>query len=127
MDEETNHKLVAEINEIINSRESFIFDNYLNIRFRYFNTYQWPEIDPVRNEICLCLLFGLSQAAITLTNHLMESALKNALIVYHSKQNNTPPRKGKAITDLIEYFSGAFGIYDKTDLSYDIDRACSCL
>lgn len=125
MDQETYIKYEQEINEIVESRNSFIEDNYLMIRNRYYNTYQWPELDPVRHEICLCLFFGLSQAAITLTNHLMESVLKNSLIIHHSKKNNDPPRKGKGLTDLLAKFSEGFSSYDRSELNANINKACS--
>ena len=125
MDQETTQKYNLEISEIINSRKSFIHENYLLIRERYYNTYQWPEIDPVRHEICLCLFFGLPQAAITLTNHLLESTLKNSLIIYHSKKNTEPPRKGKGLTDLINKFSEGISFYDRSELSTNINKACS--
>ncbi len=67
----------------------------------YRNAYDWPEIDPIRNEISLCLMFGLNQAAITLTNHLLENLLKTTLIAYHSKDKFPKDSEGK-VADLIE-------------------------
>lgn len=43
----------------------------------------WIEIQPIRWEVCKCLLFGLPQAAITLTNFYVEALLKDALVVHH--------------------------------------------
>lgn len=124
MGDEIDKILENEVAGIIDSRLPFVYNIYTKIRFRLYNTYQWPELDPVRNEICLCLMFGLSQAAITLTNHLMESVLKYSLIEKLSK-DNTPPRKGKAITDFVGKFADALGIYDNSDLSKNINKACS--
>ena len=124
MDDEIQEILEKEIEEIIDSRMPFVYDIYTKIRYRIYNTYQWPELDPIRNEICLCLMFGLSQASITLTNHLMESVLKYVLIEKHSK-DETPPRKGKAITDFVRKFADALGIYDNSDLNKNINKSCS--
>ena len=46
------------------------------IEVEYSTPYDWPEMDTLRYEICGCISFGLNQAAITLTNHLLESLLK---------------------------------------------------
>ncbi|MDX9694991.1 MAG: DUF4145 domain-containing protein [Bacteroidales bacterium] len=60
--------------------------NYIRIRKSYLNEYGLPELDPIRHEICKCLVLGLYQASITLTNHLIEKYLKFALIYKEKKK-----------------------------------------
>ena len=48
--------------------------------------YNWPLLDAIRHEICDCILVGSTQAAVTLTNHLLEKALKALLM--HSEPSN---------------------------------------
>ncbi|MEK0337195.1 MAG: hypothetical protein QQN41_07165 [Nitrosopumilus sp.] len=74
--------------EILKTCRINVQKKYLSLRHVYTNHYDFPELDPLRHEIALALMFGLNQAAITLTNHLLESALKNFLIAFHSKDSN---------------------------------------
>jgi hypothetical protein len=78
---------IDEVNAIIKGRAKFINKNYILIREAFQNEYQWPELDPLRFEICIALTFGLHQASITLTNHLLESLMKNSLIVFYGLKN----------------------------------------
>ncbi len=71
--------------EVLENCRKNIQEKYLSLRYVYTNHYDFPELDPLRHEIVLALIFGLNQAAITLTNHLLESALKNFLIAFHSR------------------------------------------
>jgi hypothetical protein len=48
--------------------------------------YNWPLLDSIRNEICDCILVDSTQAAVTLTNHLLEKSLKALLM--HSEPSN---------------------------------------
>ena len=107
-----------------------IFDNFIaemdaNIRKNY-NTiarafekeYGWPEVDSVRSEVCKCLICGLHQAAITLTNHLLESVLKKALIIDESAQNKTEQN------DITNVFDDATKKYANKNLDFTINQAC---
>ena len=106
-----------------------IFDNFIaelnaNIRKNYNtiarafeNEYGWPEVDPVRNEVCKCLICGLHQAAITLTNHLLESVLKKALIIDESAKNKTEQ------CDITNVFDDATVQYAGENLCKNIERA----
>lgn len=62
--------------------------NLLKIENQFNNEYGWPELDPLRDEIAKCLICDLCQAAITLTNHLLENFLKTILVYQDSIQNN---------------------------------------
>ncbi len=107
-----------------------IFDNFIaelnaNIRKNYNtiarafeNEYGWPEVDSVRNEVCKCLICGLNQAAITLTNHLLESVLKKALIIDESAKNKTEQ------CDITNVFDDATKKYANKNLDFTINQAC---
>jgi len=120
-------KLTDEINEIIRSRFEFIDRHYLSIRDAYHNHYDWPELDPLRDEISLCIMFGLCQSAITLTNHFLESLLKYALIILHGKNKKQKEEeiKGRAITSFIEKYEEGIKLYDDVNLDKTINRACT--
>src|SRR5438094_10600049 len=103
MDEATKQAIIDEMNSIIRERQPTIGKNYLRVRDCYLKEYGLPELDPLRYEITLCLTFGLYQAAITLTNHLLESLLKYALIYHHAlqKQQKQQRIEGHAVEALI--------------------------
>jgi len=68
---------------------STLSDNYNKIEDIFNSRYNYPKLDSVRNEICKCLICNLNQAAITLTNHLLESSLKMCLAIRHSNENKS--------------------------------------
>jgi len=57
-------------------------------------------MDTLRHEACLCIAFGLNQAAITLCNHLLESLLKYSLIYHHSINSET--KRTATSTELVK-------------------------
>jgi len=99
-----------------------IQQNYSSVHHIYKNEYNYPELDSVRDEICKCIIFGLSQAAFTLTNHLLESALKKCLIYNYTIENKQSGKK-----HLEEIFKEGIRNYDneKSDLSRSINAACT--
>ena len=96
MTDDPRQKIVDEMNEILRSRKNEVPKNYMAVRELYRNSYYMSELDPLRYEVCLCLILGLHQAAITLTNHLLESFLKHALTYHHSlqKMDKDKPKEG---------------------------------
>ena len=92
--------------------------NYPLISEAFENEYGWPEVDSVRSEVCKCLICGFYQAAITLTNHLLESVLKKALIIDESAKNKTEQ------SDITNVFDDATEQYANKDLDYTINQAC---
>lgn len=106
-----------------------IFDNFIaelnaNIRKNYNtiaeafeNEYGWPEVDPVRSEVCKCIICGLNQAVITLTNHLLESVLKKALIIEESAKNKTVQ------SDITNVFDNATAQFASKNLYENIEQA----
>ncbi len=106
----------------IDELNSSLSTNYELIAETFNTEYGYPEFDPLRDEICKCIICGLNQAAITLTNHLLEAALKKCLIYRYTilhKQNSNEK--------LSEIFQEGIGKFDndKSDLSKSINAACS--
>ncbi len=93
--------------------------NYAQIKDVFVLKYGYPELDPLRNEICKCIICGLFQAAITLTNHLLEKSLKFCLIIKYTKET----KKEETLFDTI--FEEGLLKYDKSDLEQTINQACS--
>lgn len=93
-------------------------NNYKTVAYAFENEYGWPEVDPVRSEICKCLICGFYQAAITLTNHLLESVLKKALIIDESAKNKTE------LSDITNIFDDATKKYGNSKLHFTINQAC---
>lgn len=106
----------------ITDLNSSIKTNYKSIEWIFNTEYGYPEFDPLRDEVCKCIICDLHQAAITLTNHLLETSLKKCLIYKHTIQNNK--RKDLKISQL---FQEGIKKYDnkKSDLSKSINSACS--
>lgn len=107
------------INSFIKDLNENISSNYPKIATIFNLEYGYPELDPLRDEICKCLICGLYQASITLTNHLLESSLKKCLAIKYSidnKDNNS---------ELENVFKDGIAIYDKCKLSETINKACS--
>jgi hypothetical protein len=124
MNENMMDDYYKEVNDLINSRSEFIVEFYPKVRSAYKNTYDWPELDPLRHEISICLVFGLCQAAITLTNHLLESLLKYSLIIHQTK-NNRPAEKIGMVSGFIQHLTPARMQFGKQELGNNIDKSCS--
>lgn len=101
MNKGKKQQYVDEANEVLKERIELLNKNYLGVRDVYQTPYDWPELDPLRHEISICIMFGLYQAAITLTNHFLESLLKNTLITFYSK-DKLASQTGDPIQGLIE-------------------------
>lgn len=125
MNEEEKKKIVEELDIIASERLTQLKSNYLKIRVEYQNAYDWLAIDPIRDEISLCIMFGLNQAAITLTNHLLENLLKTALIEYHSKDKypENPKNKTEGLIEMTQEAREKFGVMDLGDCINAVRRA----
>lgn len=127
MDEETQKKWSDEADQILKERIGFMQEYYPAVRDAYQIHYDWPNLDTLRHEISLCIMLGMFQAAITLTNHFLESLLKNALIIKESENNLSKETdvKGRLIDSLVDDFAEAIKKYDNSKLGDNINRACT--
>jgi len=110
---------ISKIQNLINKLNTTIPSNYEVIKDVFNSEYGYPELDPLRNEICECIIFGLYVAAITSTNHLLEKSLKFCLSVQYSRHNK---KNGANIEDA---FIEGIEKYDNCDLEKTINQACS--
>lgn len=94
--------------------------NYVKLEDQYCNQYDFPDFDPLRDEICKCLIFDLNQAAITLTNHLLECFLKVSIIY-----KDTIAFNKKSNIEVENCFKESIDKYDKLELEQSINIACS--
>lgn len=76
-------------------------------------------LNPIVAELCNCLSVNAYQASITLTNHLLEKALKTAIIFDEGrvKVNDNSLR-------LDEVFKEAYDRYDGIDMDKAINKCC---
>ena len=127
MNERQSNTLLRELVTLVQSLKPVMEQNYSKIRNAYHQEYGWPEFDPLRHEISLCLLFGLSQAAITLTNHFLETLLKYVLIYHYSLLNEKKHSqvRGRAVDALEEFTAEGLRLYGTNDLGKNINAACS--
>ena len=51
MEDEQRQKIVDEMNELLQSRKNEVVKNYLSVRELYQNSYNMPELDPLRYEV----------------------------------------------------------------------------
>jgi hypothetical protein len=113
-----------EVNAIVKSRVGFVERNYLHVREAYETAYDWPAMDTLRHEISLSIIFGMCQAAITLTNHLLESLLKTSLIFLDAKEGRREKHAG-IVVSLVRMFTPGKNKYGGQNLSKNIDSAFS--
>lgn len=120
-----SEKYIQELNEILDSREPHVIKMYPKIRDIFRNGYEWPEMDTLRYEISLCLIFGLYQAAITLTNHMLESLLKFSLSYKYvfDKYPEKESKTDRSIASLIKELKPGFEKYDDKTLYFTIEEA----
>jgi len=112
-------------NELALKEYSKEFDSKFHvIEQQYIEPYGWPEMDTLRYEICGCLSFGLNQAAITLTNHLLESLLKYALSYKYSLDNSSEIDTGSELVEaMMKFTDEGFKKYGDKNLCSNINEA----
>lgn len=101
----------------IENLNSCILQNHENIKDVFNIEYGYPELDPLRDEICKCFICGLYQSTITLTNHILEKSLKFCLQSKYSIENKT--------TELQSAFIDGIKKYDDLKLEQSINAACT--
>ena len=79
-------------------------ENLSKIKNQFNNEYDWPEFDPLRDEIAKCLICDLCQASITLTNHLIENFFKTILIYNELSYNKNS--KDTLIRSYVDKYDG---------------------
>jgi len=82
-------------------------------------------MDTLRYEGCLCIAFGLNQAAITLCNHFLESLLKYSLIYHHSinSEKNTAQISNDIVNLMASYTEEGIAKYGHLTLNRTIEEA----
>ncbi len=108
------------IRQFVNEMNDIFVKNFAKIEYQFNNEYGWPEFDPLRDEITKCLICDLCQAAITLTNHLLENFLKTMLVYHDSFQNNDKTKHVDLLT-----FRPSFDKFDGQDLAQTLGKAKS--
>ena len=96
--------------------------NFLEVQQQTENGYGLPELETLRAETCYCIIHGQWQAAICLTNVLLELFLKLMLIYSNQEipKDDVPP-----ISRLLNSLSAATEKYSDKDLSDTINMACT--
>ncbi|MGI6048162.1 MAG: hypothetical protein ACOYEG_09185 [Petrimonas sp.] len=113
-------EIESKIDLLIKDLNLSIPANYKVVKDIFDNPYGYPALDPIRNEICKCIICGLYIASITLTNLLLERSLKYCLTIKYTKDNK------KEDTNLEEVFIEGINKYDnnKAELESSINSAC---
>lgn len=107
------------IESFVKELNSCMTINYITIQDIFDSEYGYPELDPIRDEICKCLICGLCQSAITLTNHLLEKSLKFCLILKQTKENREEDAK------IEDVFVEAIGKNNNLTLENTINKSCT--
>jgi hypothetical protein len=118
---EEEGQMLDEVEKIIKQRWAQLPQNYALIQEQYSDPYEWPEMDTLRHEICLDIVFGLWQSAMTLTNHMLESFLKLALTYAKRRPTKVQEPAANAIVDSVAESAKK---YDSMELSSTINAAC---
>lgn len=107
------------LNQYIEELNHSISSNFKLIEFEFLNGYYGDtRLNPVRDEICKCIICNLGQAALTLTNHLLELALKNCLIRKYLKNN-----KDTLSENISDTFQQGIEKYDSQKMNDTINYA----
>ena len=107
------------IKTFVNDLNSQMANNHEIVKDIFNSQYDYPALDPIRDEICKCFICGLYQSTITLTNHFLEKSLKFCLGVKYSIENK---KDGMEIKDA---FIDGIDKYDDLKLEQSINAACS--
>ena len=113
-------EIKKKLKPITEELSSSIVSNFPKIILQFENSYQLSDIDPIRHEICLCLLYSLNQASITLTNHLLEKFLKLALVYKDAGKIGATN-----LYETSEIFEKVINKYNDNDLQKTINQCCT--
>lgn len=95
--------------------------NFLEVQQQTENGYVLPELETLRAETCYCIIHGQWQAAMCLTNILLEAFLKLALIYSNTDQ---PEEEVSPLTRLRNSLSNPVQKYMQMKLNDTINIAC---
>lgn len=103
-------------------KNKIVLNDYTRILvfIKYGELHVLNSLKSIISEICDCLIIGNAQAAVTLTNHLFENALKQVLIIWDSQ--------GRTLDDVQQMeklFEHEVEEYDNKDLEPNINKCKS--
>ncbi len=126
MNDNTEKSNTEAKDEILGQRRPYLDKYYAQVRYAYQNSYEWPNLDPVRHEAALCIMLGLFQSGITITNHLLESLLKLSVVIASSKGNQPSSEEeidGRVVDSLIESYQDGLNQFGSSTLHDTINAA----
>jgi len=118
-EEEENIKSYAI--ELIKNKLNFTSNDVIKMKpYLEYNLTVFDNLKEVRTEICYCILLDLHQAAITLTNHLLENTLKTGLIY-----NEYGFKMIDDFNQMDMNYKEGLNKYNRLDLQNTINQSCS--
>jgi len=75
--------------------------------FQNHSTVFQNQLDSIRHEITICIAYDLNQAAIMLTNHLLEKFLRDVVVIEESEIKKMLPENQKKLKDAYKKRSGS--------------------
>lgn len=124
MDDHERQKVesaAATLKRLLEDDRAGMFRRVLAVNECLGSGYNWSELDFLRIEVCKCIVFDLPQAAITLTNHLLETAIKNSLVAAEMKKDS--PSATKPAEALYEVYGEATEANMPLELGDAINKA----
>lgn len=97
-------------------------DHLAHIEKQLFTGYGLPELEMLRVEACSCIIHGHWQAAVCLTNVLLEAFLKLALVYWNVSK---PEEKAQPLSRLQSSLSDPVRKYMQMKLNDTISTACA--
>ena len=124
MDEATKKQYSDEAHQLINERVEYVKQYYPRMRDAYQEPYGFSNLDPIRHEASIAIIFGLFQAGITLTNHLLEALMKIAIISKISADSVSEEAdfKGDLVDSFIEKHKPSQDKYGSANLHNNINK-----
>lgn len=125
MKNDADQHFTEKINHILKERLIGASQTYSMIKDAFEISYEWIEMDILKHEVCVCIIFSLNQAAITMSNHMLESFLKCALGYKRSIQDGRLNKSFSDMNVLTDVLSKSFEIDGRKNLSETINRSCT--
>lgn len=123
MNDET--KKLDEWEEKVLTQLSIVNRNYFySIKSLFEFSFKTPELQTIKNQILLCITFGLYIASMTLTNHLLEKFLKS-MLSYNDALKNKDKIKYEKEFSLPDELKKSRLKFDSENLDKNIESAFS--